>query len=227
MSKKDQPYLIYELAEEGSLDKFWKDDLGRQRLGSFQRRVEIAYQVLTAILFLHNGNDKFETCCHRDIKSANIVLAENFTAKLIDCGLAKFVRESKDGRISKTSIKGTEGYMCPAYERGRLEQYEAACDIFSFGNVLAELWCGRLQNHKKSESDRCGYDYYDQYTLEEDDMCKDLDLNIETREGNEKVMKLFVVTTLKYLKKEPEERASGNRPSFFGGNPSNAWCHEG
>eukprot|EP00977_Amphora_coffeiformis_P024485 scaffold16003_cov149-Amphora_coffeaeformis.AAC.1 len=209
LSWKDHPCLIYELAEKGSLDKFWKNDLGRQRLGSFQRRVEIAYQVLTAILFLHNGNEKFEACFHRDIKSANIVLDKNFMAKLIDCGLAKFVRESKDGGASTTSIKGTEGYMCPAYERGRLERYEAACDIFSFGVVLAELWCGRLQNHKKSALDRCKYDYYDQYTLEKDDMHRDLDPTIASSEVDDKAMKLYVALTLKCLKKNPEDREKG------------------
>jgi hypothetical protein len=68
------------------------------------------------------------------------------TAQLIDCGLAKFVQDGETGTSATTSRKGTRGYTCPDYESGELMQYEAACDFFSFGVVMAELWTGQLQN---------------------------------------------------------------------------------
>ena len=140
-------YLVYEYAQRGSLDAFWKDDTGREQL-NFRRRVIIAYEVMTALRFLHEGNDKFVSCCHRDIKSANIVLKQNLSAQLIDCGLAKLVTDD-NSQVSSAGLKGTPGYICPEYlDHG--EGYESGCDIFSFGVVLTELFTGKLQNHRTS-----------------------------------------------------------------------------
>jgi serine/threonine protein kinase len=145
---RGRQYLIYELAEKGSLDNFWKEDLGRERLSSVQRRIKIALEVFTAICFLHKGSESegIDACFHRDIKSANICLKGDLTAQLIDCGLAKFVQDDKTRVSTSTSSKGTKGYTCPEYQSGEVTQYEAACDVFSFGVVMAELWTGKLQN---------------------------------------------------------------------------------
>ena len=140
-------YLVYEYAERGSLDTFWKDDTGREQL-NFRRRVIIAYEIMTALRFLHEGNDKFVSCCHRDINSANIVLKQNLSAQLIDCGLAKFVSDD-NSQISSAGVKGTPGYICPEYVN-RGEGYETGCDIYSYGIVLTELFTGKLQNHETS-----------------------------------------------------------------------------
>jgi serine/threonine protein kinase len=142
-------YLLYECAERGSLDKFWKDDTSREQL-SWKRRNIIAYEVLTALQFLHKGNDTFQGCFHRDLKSANIVLTKNLTAQLIDCGLAKFVTD-KNTRTSSTGVKGTPGYICPEYQSHGFG-YTAQCDIFSFGVILTELFTGRLQNYEINAS---------------------------------------------------------------------------
>ena len=84
-----------ELAEKGSLEAFWKADLGPERLSLFRRRIEIALDVIAAIRFLHVGNDGIASCWHGDIKSANIVLKRDFTAQLINCGLSKVVIDSQ------------------------------------------------------------------------------------------------------------------------------------
>ena len=70
---------------------------------------------------------------HRDIKSNNICLDDNFTAKLIDCGLAKFdVVKGGAGVEPNISlaqsllhtqahhVMGTSGYICPQYASGGL-----------------------------------------------------------------------------------------------------------
>jgi serine/threonine protein kinase len=162
---KGNYYLIYECAERGSLDKFWMDDTGREQL-SLKRRIIIAYEILTALQFLHKGNGKFQGCFHRDVKSANIVLRNNLSAQLIDCGLAKFVTEDINQK-SSSGVKGTTGYICPDYVTQGC-RFEARCDIFSFGVVLTELFTGKLQNYQISNSS-CFFSkrvYYKEETTE-------------------------------------------------------------
>jgi interleukin-1 receptor-associated kinase 4 len=141
------------LAEKGSLDKFWSDDSGRSQL-SWQQRLQIALDVATALSYLHGGGDGVEACFHRDIKSANICLKRNFTAQLIDCGLAKFVFE--DGSTPASSGKkkvGTPGYTCPLYDDDIIV-YCDKCDVYSFGVVLIELIVGRVQSFKSDSNSR-------------------------------------------------------------------------
>jgi serine/threonine protein kinase len=106
---------------------------------------------MTALRFLHVGisNKNISSCFHRDIKSANIVLKQDLTAQLIDCGLAKFVVEDVETQ-SSGSRKGTPGYICPEYSIGGVP-FDCSCDVYSFGVVLLELWTGRLQNHKDED----------------------------------------------------------------------------
>ena len=106
-------YLVCELAENGSLDNFWKSELGPERLSLFRRRIQIALDVMTAIQFLHIGDDQVSSCFHCDIKAANVVLKRDFTAQLIDCGMAKFGFDANDSHLKRAS-----GYLCSEYGSG-------------------------------------------------------------------------------------------------------------
>ena len=82
--------LLYEYAARGSVDKMLKDD-SSARLLTWQLRMRIMLQTATALNFMHK---RFTSpAYHRDVKSANVVITEDFTAKLIDCGLSKYVPE--------------------------------------------------------------------------------------------------------------------------------------
>jgi serine/threonine protein kinase len=104
--------------------------------------------IVTALQFLHvgNSNKMIKSCFHRDVKSANTVLKRDLTAQLIDCGLATFVVDETNSRRSSLDAKGTPGYICPEYSAGEVKCFDCACDIYSFGVVLVELWTGKLQN---------------------------------------------------------------------------------
>ena len=112
-------------------------------------------EIISAIHFLHTTKMDGHTLFHRDIKSSNIFLDQKYTAKLIDCGLAKFVL--KGSSVITNPIPsvcytagdgtyGTPGYTCPFHSTGNL--YEASCDVYSFGIVMIELVTGCLQNDK-------------------------------------------------------------------------------
>ena len=127
--KQNSQFLVYEYLANGSLAAFLKDERGRTRLPS-NMRLSIMFQLARSVHFLHTGGCDNLAVFHRDIKSGNICLTQDYTAKLIDCGLAKFVPDNAgdglQGSVSPTMLKssgavvfGTPGYICPVYARGQ------------------------------------------------------------------------------------------------------------
>lgn len=77
---------------------------------------------------------------YRDLKSSNILLDEEFNAKLSDFGLAKLGPIGDDSHVS-SRVMGTYGYCAPEYQR--TGQLTVKSDVYSFGVVLLELITGR------------------------------------------------------------------------------------
>ena len=119
---------------------------------------------------------------HRDIKSANICLADDFAPRLIDCGLAKFVPDD-NSRANPGSFTvslqsksrglafGTPGYMCPVYVKtkgkGLSCPYVAAFDVYSIGVVLVELILGCLNGGQSTRNDFRFHDVFAMYVQDE------------------------------------------------------------
>ncbi len=208
-SQRKGEYLLYELAEKGSLDYFWEGQLGRERLSSFGRRAQIALDTFIGLRFLHVGNKYIKPCFHRDIKSGNIVLKKDMTAQLIDCGLATFVQsDDSTSTMMSTGVKGTRGYVCPKYCTGAIA-YDESCDIFSFGVVLCELWTGKQQNHRDANGRIVNY--YEQYVNEGRFMEDDLDKSFGFGVGDKipLVMNQYKHLALDCMATSPKKRPSG------------------
>ncbi|KAK4440865.1 Serine/threonine-protein kinase PCRK1 [Sesamum alatum] len=101
-------------------------------------RLKIAQDAARGLAYLHEEME-FQLI-FRDFKTSNILLDEDFNAKLSDFGLARQGPSAGLSHVS-TSVVGTVGYAAPEYvHTGRLT---AKSDVWSFGVVLYELITGR------------------------------------------------------------------------------------
>ncbi|XP_023754044.1 putative receptor-like protein kinase At5g39000 [Lactuca sativa] len=100
------------------------------------------YCVASALDYLHNQVAEKHRIIHRDVKSANMLLDENWNAKLSNFGLATIGLANQQNTFVITNPAGTYGYTDPQYERTEFLTKES--DVYSFGVVLFKVLCGRL-----------------------------------------------------------------------------------
>ncbi|KDP20447.1 hypothetical protein JCGZ_05292 [Jatropha curcas] len=131
-----QRLLVYELMRNKSLEDHL---LARVPIPlPWMTRLKIAQDAARGLAYLHEEMD-FQLI-FRDFKTSNVLLDEDFNAKLSDFGLARQGPPEGLGHVS-TSVVGTVGYAAPEYvQTGRLT---AKSDVWSFGVVLYELITGR------------------------------------------------------------------------------------
>ncbi|XP_022719311.1 receptor-like cytosolic serine/threonine-protein kinase RBK2 isoform X2 [Durio zibethinus] len=128
-------HLVFALSTLGSLGSVLHGSRGTL---NWSKRYKIALGIADGLTYLH------ETCerriIHRDIKSDNILLTENFEPQICDFGLAKWLpRQWTHYNVSK--FEGTFGYFAPEYFMHGI--VDEKTDVYAFGVLLLELITGR------------------------------------------------------------------------------------
>jgi serine/threonine protein kinase len=124
--------LIYEYMPNGTLSQHLHPDHSRNGL-SWPLRLSIASETAKAVAYLHNS--VHPPIYHRDIKSSNILLDQDFNPKVADFGLSRAAR-TELSHIS-TAPQGTPGYLDPEYHQNF--HLSDKSDVYSFGVVLIEI----------------------------------------------------------------------------------------
>ncbi|GKV47335.1 hypothetical protein SLEP1_g54241 [Rubroshorea leprosula] len=122
--------LVYEFIPNGTVADHIHGDQAKPGSFPWPVRMSIAIETATALAYLHASG-----IIHRDVKTNNILLDNNFCVKVADFGLSRLFPNNVT-HIS-TAPQGTPGYVDPDYHQ--CYQLTEKSDVYSFGVVLIEL----------------------------------------------------------------------------------------
>ncbi|KAJ8541699.1 hypothetical protein K7X08_002515 [Anisodus acutangulus] len=213
-AQERQRLLVYEYMNRGSLDRTL---FGNLPVLEWQERVEIALGSARGLAYLHSGCE--QKIVHCDVKPENILLHDNFQAKLSDFGLSKLLNREQSSLI--TTMRGTRGYLAPEWLTS--SAISDKTDVYSFGMVLLEIVSGRkncslrTQSHSlddtaagdhSSSSSAQGLAYFPLFALEMHEKGRYLELADPKLEGRVKGgdIEKFVRVALCCVHEEPSLR---------------------
>nr|CAN71111.1 hypothetical protein VITISV_001481 [Vitis vinifera] len=129
--------LVYEYVNNGNLEQWLHGAMRQHGYLTWEARMKILLGTAKALAYLHEAIEP--KVVHRDIKSSNILIDDEFNAKISDFGLAKLLGAGRS-HIT-TRVMGTFGYVAPEYANSGLLNEKS--DVYSFGVVLLEAITGR------------------------------------------------------------------------------------
>ncbi|XP_031109756.1 cysteine-rich receptor-like protein kinase 2 [Ipomoea triloba] len=183
--------LVYEYMANASLDRYIYGE--KRGMLNWKQRIDIILGTARGLAYLH---EQYDVCIiHRDIKSSNILLDDEFQPKIADFGLARLLPENKSHLTTK--FAGTLGYTAPEYAiHGHLSE---KADIYSFGIVILEIISGRRSSDLQVEP-VTGYLLEQAWKLYENDehlglVDNSLDLNEYELEEVKRTLEIALVCT--------------------------------
>ncbi len=125
-------YLVMELLDGQSLDRFTRPNEAALPLGEVVRLMDDLLDVLAAA--------HVQGIVHRDIKPANLFLTTDQRLKVLDFGIARLAEPLSDGSATQTGMTiGTPAFMPPEQARGRWHQVDARTDLWAVGATMFAL----------------------------------------------------------------------------------------
>ncbi|XP_044501328.1 proline-rich receptor-like protein kinase PERK8 isoform X2 [Mangifera indica] len=138
-------FLIYEYIPNGSVSihLYGTGQVSRQKL-EFKHRLSIALGAAKGLAHLHSLSPRV---VHKDFKTANVLVDENFIAKVADAGVHNFLGRS-DVAGPSSQVTADEIFLAPEVKEFR--RFSDKSDVYSFGVFLLELVSGREASDSSS-----------------------------------------------------------------------------
>lgn len=199
--------LVYEYMVRGTLadhlHKITRNSNGGVSPLYWEQRLNICIGAARGLEYLHTGVQ--HRVIHRDVKTSNILLDENWVAKISDFGLSKMGGKSTSQASTYiiTDVKGTFGYLDVEYFL--THRLTRKSDVYAFGVVLFEALCGRPAVDKRFEGEERSLALWAQQCIEEGTFPQMIDPSIKGQISPH-CLKVYVEVANKCLDKRPNER---------------------
>ncbi|KAJ0759778.1 putative protein kinase RLK-Pelle-CrRLK1L-1 family [Helianthus annuus] len=192
--------LVYEYIPNGTLD----DHLHKLHSPlTWIQRLNICIGAGRGLHYLHTSTGIESGVIHRDVKSSNILLHENWAAKISDFGLSKISPMSQPSTYVNTLVKGTFGYLDPNYyATGKLTKKS---DVYAFGVVLLEVLCRKRAVDRSLDEEQWGLVTWFQDSIKEGNLKHIIDLDIRG-EISPKCLKEFIKIIQRCLHHDLKQR---------------------
>ncbi|KAM6541647.1 hypothetical protein CsatB_006094 [Cannabis sativa] len=195
---------VYDFLPKGSLEENLHGKKEDKFVLSWELRYDVAIGIAEALHYLHKESP--QPVIHRDIKSANVLLSNEFEAKLSDFGLAIW-GPITSSFVTQGDVVGTFGYLAPEYFMyGKVSD---KIDIYAFGVVLLELLSGRRPIVSDSPKGQESLVMWAKPLLESRDVKSLLDPNLDGKVDEVQMKRMVLAATLCLI------RSSRLRPSII------------
>ncbi|KAL8134492.1 putative serine/threonine-protein kinase PBL3 [Apium graveolens] len=133
-----QQILVYEYIPNGSVSVhlYGAGNVSKEKL-EFKHRLAIAIGAAKGLAHIHSISPRL---VHKDFKTANVLVDENFIAKVADAGVRNFLGR---GDIPSSSSQKAADEMFLAPEVREFRHFSDKSDVYSFGVFLLELMSGQ------------------------------------------------------------------------------------
>ncbi|KAF8702722.1 hypothetical protein HU200_032550 [Digitaria exilis] len=169
---------------------------------SFSTLLRIAHEAAEGLNFLHSYASP--PIIHGDVKTANILLDENYMAKVSDFGASMLAPSDKEQYV--TMVQGTCGYLDPEYMQAC--QLTEKSDVYSFGVILLEVLTGQEPLKLDGPETQRSLSSNFLIAMKENNLDPILPSHIKGQESNE------LIRGLAQLAKQCLDMSGINRPSM-------------
>ncbi|KAH7663226.1 Non-specific serine/threonine protein kinase protein [Dioscorea alata] len=181
---------VYSYFSEGSLEENLHSQKAKHPL-SWDMRYKIAIGAAEALSFIHS--DCSRPAIHRDVKSSNILLSNEFEPQLSDFGLALWAPKNSS-YLTHNDVVGTFGYLAPEYFMyGKVSD---KIDVYAFGVVLLELLTGRKPINDENPKGQESLVMWAKPILEKGEMTQLLDPKLEGKFDEDQVQRMVLAASL-------------------------------
>ncbi|KAK2966569.1 hypothetical protein RJ640_009341 [Escallonia rubra] len=203
--ESDEMILVYEYMSNGTLyDQLHKVGKNGNSPLSWVQRLQICMGSARGLDYLHTGTGIQHRVIHRDVKSSNILLDENWAAKVSDFGLSKIGPANQSCSYVSTDVKGTYGYLDPEYfSTCRLT---SKTDVYAFGVVLFEVLAGRPAVDSRLAEEQHSLAAWARRCVKEGKIDRIMDPSLRDEQVCPKSLKKFVKIADQCLRRNQEER---------------------
>ncbi|XP_062196821.1 wall-associated receptor kinase 5-like [Phragmites australis] len=195
------PMLVYEFIPSGTLYQHIHGRHHGSRV-SFTTRLKIAHDTAEALAYLHSWASP--PIIHGDVKSPNILIDEDYTAKVSDFGASTLAPTDEAQFV--TFVQGTYGYLDPEYMQ--TSKLTGKSDVYSFGVVLLELLTCRKAMNLHALEEEINLSAHFLLSMSENRLDEILDAQIKSEQSFE------LIEQVAELAKQCLEMASEKRPSM-------------